>query len=635
MKINKKVTTYIGIILSIIILGFMLSELIKNFSDIKIYLKSIDVSIFILSIIIYSCAFLITGYNWAYILSKLDPCQSIIEYMHIHVIASLSRYIPGGFWNILGKGYLCSKSKVNKTATTVSIILEYVFLLISSGLFIFIYGIVFINNKKFANYNIIAIGVIILIIVMPFGVRLGSKMVSKLLKMECTTKPLSNKYIYLVFFEYVLSWIVTGIGLVVLVKSFEELEFIQEIYLVLSYPISWVIGFVSPSPNGMGVREGILKILLGDAFDYNLIILMVLVTRIWTILGEILAFIVFELIYYLINKNSRLENNNMDIKSKALFITTKNLDYLRNVEEIELLKKNNYEVHIIGSNSKKYLTRLIYVYWNIFKLSVKQFDVIFIGFSPQLILPIWKWKFRKKKIAIDFFISVYDTFVDDRKKFKPESIIAKFMKRIDKFTINSADYVISDTYEHGKFFIDEFGLDKNKLKVVYLEADKKIYNPDKVDALRPKKYENKYIVLYFGSVLPLQGVDIVINAARLLKHNRNIHFIIIGPVNDEDKFACNSIEYINWLNQEKLAQYISYSDLCLAGHFNNEIGKAKRSVPGKAFIYRAMGKPMILGENFANRELYNEKMNGIYYVNMGSAVDLSKKIEEIYNKEFK
>ena len=67
-----------------------------------------------------------------------------------------------------------------------------------------------------------------------------------------------------------------------------------------------------------------------------------------------------------------------------------------------------------------------------------------------------------------------------------------------------------------------------------------------------------------------------------------------------------------------LAERISQADLCLAGHFNKENGKANRTIPGKAYIYEAMKKPMILGDNAATRERYTDGMPGITFVEMGS-----------------
>ena len=42
--------------------------------------------------------------------------------------------------------------------------------------------------------------------------------------------------------------------------------------------------------------------------------------------------------------------------------------------------------------------------------------------------------------------------------------------------------------------------------------------------------EDKYIVLYFGSILPLQGADVVLRAIEILREQKNIFFQIIGPI---------------------------------------------------------------------------------------------------------
>ena len=136
---------------------------------------------------------------------------------------------------------------------------------------------------------------------------------------------------------------------------------------------------------------------------------------------------------------------------------------------------------------------------------------------------------------------------------------------------------------------------------------------------------------YFGSILPLQGIDTVLDAFRLLDNYSNLYFICIGPIQD-DKLSTPrpvsaSIRYIDWLPQEELARYIAMADLCLAGHFNGTIGKARRTIPGKAYIYQAMKKPMILGDNAANHELFQESKD-IIFVKMGNSHALANGIIE-------
>lgn len=318
----------------------------------------------------------------------------------------------------------------------------------------------------------------------------------------------------------------------------------------------------------------------------------------------------------------------IDVKDKrVLFITTKNLDYIRNTQEINLIKKDCSKLDIIGSPKKSYPKRLLYVYFKLLRTRMKNYDIVFVGFAPQLILPIFSLKFRKVQVIIDFFISMYDTIAFDRKKFKPKSIPGRLLKKIDAYTLKKADIIISDTKAHGKYFAEEFGASPEKISTLYLEADRKIYHPMEVE--RPKNLKDKFIVLYFASILPLQGVDVILKSLQLLKDEKDMYFYVIGPISDKfKKPESENIEYISWLSQDKLAQYIAMSDLCLAGHFNKKNNKANRTIPGKAYIYEAMDKPMILGDNSATRERYTDS-DMTYFVEMGNPKALAELIRKI------
>ena len=315
---------------------------------------------------------------------------------------------------------------------------------------------------------------------------------------------------------------------------------------------------------------------------------------------------------------------------KVLFVTTKNIDYIRNVQEIKLLNEKYKEVKIIYSKSKNYYIRILIVNLKLFFLNKKKFDIIFIGFLPQLIIPfLYKKRKQKQIIIIDFFIRKYDTLVNDRKKIKQNTIMSKILKKIDKNTLKKVDEIIVDTKESGKYYIEELDADNNKIKVLYIEANEKIYAPSKVNQIE-KENKDDFIVLFFGTGLPLQGVDIVLKSAELLKNNSKIKFIIIGNIKTKKDYT--NIKFLPFMNEEELARYIKMADLCLVGHFNNQIEKAKRTIPCKAFICKAMNKKMILGKNKANVELFNDKDENIYYVEMGNSQELSKIISNI-NKE--
>lgn len=312
-------------------------------------------------------------------------------------------------------------------------------------------------------------------------------------------------------------------------------------------------------------------------------------------------------------------------KKQVLFVTTKNIDYIRNTQEIRMLREHSERYQVISSCRKGYIGRIIEVWKKLVKYNMKNIDVVFIGFAPQLILPFFYLKLKKKIVVIDFFISVYDTLVHDRKIFKDAGLAARLSHRLDFITLKRADHVIADTNADAEYFIKEFEFEADKIETLYLEADPSIYYPR--EQHKRADLVNKFVVLYFGSILPLQGADIVLDAVKLLKNQEDIYFQIIGPISNKYRKPMQAnVEYIDWLSQEELAEYIANADLCLAGHFNGEIDKARRTIPGKAYIYEAMERPMILGKNEANKEFFPEEKGKHSYIQMGNAKVLADKI---------
>ena len=329
--------------------------------------------------------------------------------------------------------------------------------------------------------------------------------------------------------------------------------------------------------------------------------------------------------------------------SRVLYITTKNTDYLRVTQEVRLLQEAGNTVTLIGSSEKSYRKRLCTVYRALLSVRMEDYDISMVGFAPQLVLPLFGRKLQKKPLVIDFFISFYDTLCMDRKKFRPQSIPGKMLHRLDRRTLQRADLAICDTHAHGQYFCEEFSYPSAQMQTLYLEADTSIYYP------RPMQPHTDFTVLYFGSILPLQGVPVILEAISLLEQEPHLHMIMVGPLGDgavlrnfggmsavriTDQYCPEPTPtYIDCLPQQQLAERIAQADLCLAGHFDGTIQKARRTIPGKAYIYHAMQKPMILGDNPATHELYQASEDGIYFVEMGNARALADLILQIKHQK--
>ncbi len=335
---------------------------------------------------------------------------------------------------------------------------------------------------------------------------------------------------------------------------------------------------------------------------------------------------------------------------KVCYFGTYEKNYARNITFIEAIRAVNVEVIEINkevreTDSKKYgsfvgLLRLgikfILAYVELFfkLIFLKDMKTIFIGYPSHLdvifFYPLFKLK--GQKILFNPLVSLYDTFVLDRKLFKEKSIIARLIFYIDKLSFSLSDLIFIDTNTHKNYLSELFRIDKEKFIVVPVGAVDELYKEVSV------KKNDRFTVLYVGKYIPLHGIETILKAADILK-DKDIWFRMIGKGQEYKKalqFAkekrINNIEFIEWIDRDKLVNEIRSSHIVL-GIFKKE-GKALRVVPNK--VYDALaGEAVVITERSPAVLEFFKDGEELFLVEPENPEELAKKIlfiKENYDK---
>lgn len=289
---------------------------------------------------------------------------------------------------------------------------------------------------------------------------------------------------------------------------------------------------------------------------------------------------------------------------RILFLTGRETSYTRNQFLLYALEKlGDVTVVRYGGPVRANLQRsllvglaaLPHLLWG-------KYDLVFVGFYGYLLmLPVGL--LARQPVLFDAFISTYDTLIDDRQRFQKNSFPAFLAHRLDETGCRLAERVLIDTLTHANYFATEFGIPKSKLERVWVGSDERRFYP------RPDEPE-RLEVLFVGSYVPLQGTDIIMQAAALLEPVApEIQFRLVGgglKYADAVRFAAErklrNVHFEPYVGLDTLSKYIASAAINLGGHFGSS-GKAARVIAGKTFHSLAMGKATIVGDNPANHEL--------------------------------
>ena len=234
----------------------------------------------------------------------------------------------------------------------------------------------------------------------------------------------------------------------------------------------------------------------------------------------------------------------------------------------------------------------------------------------------FKWACNEKiPLIFDPLISTWDKKINERKKFTKKSNESFRIKKNESNLFNKSDFLIADTEAHKEFFIKEFNIPEKKIFVINVSAEENIFFPSK--KIIPSSQE----ILFYGSFLELHGVNVIIDAAKLLI-NKPIKWTLIGNFNNS-KFNDypSNISLEPTVSIEKLAEKIRKASILL-GIFSAS-DKANNVIPNKVFQSLACGKPIITRFADAYPKPLSKKNMGIYFIEPNNPEALANLINNL------
>jgi uncharacterized membrane protein YbhN (UPF0104 family) len=221
--------------------------------------------------------------------------------MNVYFRAQIAKYIPGNVFQYLGRNLLAKKYDWPQKTVSYATLLEIIALIFASGILALAQWIILLNPAgNIRKFLMVVLPIALYLIVSSF--KYASAYLSKKLS---SVYNLFNKYLdilfdlkinhlYLATLLYLAFLILSGIIFWQVVNALNQ--FAPPTYLALSTSIyafgtAWMIGFIIPgAPGGIGIREAVLVFLLAAHITTETALAAVLIMRIITTVGDLIAF---------------------------------------------------------------------------------------------------------------------------------------------------------------------------------------------------------------------------------------------------------------------------------------------------------------------------------------------------------
>jgi glycosyltransferase 2 family protein len=296
-----------------LIIVFLVKYLLNNYNQIEWTTLNFNYPLLFISIIILIISYLMWPPIWQYLLKQMNFKIKTTKIFQIFFSSLIGRYVPGKITLFLARVYMCKKAGIEEKTAFTSIIIDTA-LFTLSGIILFLITIPFFTKlPSWLLFSSISIAIITIFLSHP---KIITKIINfglKIIKKEPIKIKIKYSQILFILIFHTVRWFIQGIAIYLFAKSIIEIP--SELFIVIPgiFSISIVLGMVILiAPGGLGIREGLIVLLLTPFISAGPAIMLSLTSRILLTVSETGLALLFEIL----NKKNKIKNLIYKLKLK-------------------------------------------------------------------------------------------------------------------------------------------------------------------------------------------------------------------------------------------------------------------------------------------------------------------------------
>lgn len=275
---------------------------------------------------------------------------------------------------------------------------------------------------------------------------------------------------------------------------------------------------------------------------------------------------------------------------------------LRAVDDVEVIELKNSH-----SGFWRYIEVPIKIIRAHFKDKPDVYLITFRGYEMLLFMVL---TLVRRPIIFDELVN-FTEWMEEHQHIKQNTWVYDSFRAIYGSLARHAQVILADTPAHAAYSAELNRMSLENYYVIPVGTDETVFYP------RPMETEpGKFVVFYYVSkMLPLHGMDYVLEAALMLKDNDNISFSILGG-GEKAEWLCSKaagkgahVSHNLWIPFEELPAVIAEANLTIGGPLGNTL-QSRFVITNKTTQCLSLGVPVLIGRNEVN-SLFIDKKNSL------------------------
>ena len=245
-----------------------------------------------------------------------------------------------------------------------------------------------------------------------------------------------------------------------------------------------------------------------------------------------------------------------------------------------------------------FVTFLITSLINSFRLKGK-FDLV-LASTPPVTSPVAGWLISRIR-RCKFVIEVRDLQPESSEDFGNlnQSLFTHTIRKIMHTLYRKADRIVSVTDGISRY-IEHVGVPPSSIATVKSGVGREFIEANSNGVRKKFGWDDKFLVLYSGTLGWVRPLETVIESARQLVDQPNIHFAFLGDGQKKDAlqnmvqdYGLKNVSFIGLQPLETIPYFLKAADVLIESL--KEVSVAKMAFPSKMFEYMAAGHPIVFG----------------------------------------